>query len=41
VIAYDRTVLPEFAATWRVVGKESVLLKRTSDRLGIDEMVLS
>ena len=33
MIAYDPEALPEFAATWRVVRKESALLKRTSDRL--------
>jgi len=33
VIAYDPEALPEFGATWRVVRKESALLKRTSNRL--------
>ena len=40
MIAYDPEALPEFAATWRVVVKESALLKRTSDRLFAEDIDL-
>jgi len=40
VIAYDPEALPEFAATWRVVRKESTLLQRTSDRLFAEDIDL-
>lgn len=40
MIAYDPEALPEFVATWRVVRKESALLKRTRDRLFADTIDL-